>query len=167
MSQIQRFDFELLDVMYCWFDFLQTEKTKLKLLFSLQQVAILSMHQSDAPNWTAVVFGALPDPINALISPVSLSVLRSSLIEVFLNQTNLTLTTTIFGQPSGFEILKFQGGVTVIPLGSASIWRIPQILFNFTLNNSISEILENVVELKEQLKFGLHLRPYEVCHQLN
>ncbi|PON94300.1 hypothetical protein TorRG33x02_097740 [Trema orientale] len=125
------------------------------------KVAILSMHQSGAPNLTAVVFGALPDPINAAISPVSLSLLRSSLIEVFMQQTNLTVTRTIFGQPSGFEILKFQGGVTVIPVLSASIWQIPQILFNFTLNNSISEILENIVELKYQLKFGLHLRPYE------
>ncbi|KAF4348485.1 hypothetical protein CsatB_015113 [Cannabis sativa] len=125
------------------------------------KVAILSMHQSGVPNWTAVVFGALPDPINAQISPVSLSVLRSSLIEVFMKQINLTLTTSIFGQPSAFEILKFQGGVTVIPMRSASIWQIPQILFNFTLNNSISEILENIVELKNQLKFGLRLRPYE------
>lgn len=120
------------------------------------------MHQSGSPNWTAVVFGALPDPINDAISPVSLSVLRSSLIEVFMQQTNLTLTTTIFGHPSGFQILKFQGGITVIPEQSASIWQIPQILFNFTLNNSISEILVNVVELEDQLKFGLHLRPYEV-----
>ncbi|XP_062077276.1 uncharacterized protein LOC133782102 [Humulus lupulus] len=125
------------------------------------KIAILSMHQSGVPNWTAVVFGALPDPINAQISPVSLSVLRSSLIEVFMKQTNLTLTASIFGQPSAFEILKFQGGVTVIPMRSASIWQIPQILFNFTLNNSISEILENIVELKYQLKFGLRLRPYE------
>lgn len=36
-----------------------------------------------------------------------------------------------------------------------------QVLFNFTLHNSISEIKENFVELKEQLNLGLHLRPYE------
>ncbi|XP_024026166.1 uncharacterized protein LOC21406943 [Morus notabilis] len=125
------------------------------------KVAVLSMHQSGAPNSTAVAFGALPDPINARISPVSLSVLRSSLIEVFLQTTNLTLTTSTFGHPSRFEILKFQGGITVIPVQPASIWQMPQILFNFTLNNSISEILDNIVELKDQLKFGLHLRPYE------
>lgn len=125
------------------------------------------MHQLGAPNSTAVAFGALPYPINARISPVSLSVLRSSLIEVFLQTTNLTLTTSTFGHPSRFEILKFQGGITVIPVQPASIWQMPQILFNFTLNNSISEILDNIVELKDQLKFGLHLRPYEVCHLLN
>lgn len=120
------------------------------------------MHQNDAYNWTNVVFGVLSYPINAPMIPVSLSVLRSSLVELFLKQTNLTVTTSIFGQPSMFEILKFPGGITVIPGQSASIWQIPQILFNFTLNNSTSDIVENFVQLKEQLRFGLHLRSYEV-----
>ncbi|GMN58901.1 hypothetical protein TIFTF001_027999 [Ficus carica] len=125
------------------------------------KVSVLSMHQLGGSNWTTVVFGALPDPINTQISPVSLSVLRSSLIEVFLQTTNLTLTTSTFGQPSGFEILKFQGGITVIPVQPAPIWQIPQILFNFTLSNSISDILDYIVELKDQLKYGLQLGPYE------
>ncbi|KAJ0078402.1 hypothetical protein Patl1_36876 [Pistacia atlantica] len=125
------------------------------------KVAILSMHQSGASNWTNVVFGVLPDPINDPINPVYLSVLRSSLIELFLQQSNLTLTTSIFGRPSTFQILRFTGGITVIPLQAASIWQIPQILFNFTLNNSISEIEANFVELRDQLKSGLHLRSYE------
>ncbi|KAA8545533.1 hypothetical protein F0562_020317 [Nyssa sinensis] len=124
------------------------------------KVAILSMHQIGASNWTNVVFGVLSDPIDVSINSVFLSVLRSSLIELFLQQSNLTLTTSIFGQPSLFEILKFPGGITVIP-ESTSIWQIPQILFNFTLYNSIYEIKENLVELKKQLKLGLHLRPYE------
>ncbi|KAM2274903.1 hypothetical protein ACFX1S_044649 [Malus domestica] len=125
------------------------------------KVAILSMHQFDASDLTDVVFGALSDPINVPIDPVYLSVLRSSLVDLFLKQYNLTLTASIFGQPSMFEILKYPGGITVIPVQSASIWQKPQILFNFTLNNSISDIVENFVELNEQLKFGLHLRPYE------
>ncbi|CAL8998055.1 unnamed protein product [Prunus brigantina] len=125
------------------------------------KVAILSMHQNDAYNWTDVVFGVLSDPINSPMIPVSLSVLRSSLVELFLKQTNLTVTTSIFGQPSMFEILKYPAGITVIPGQSASIWQIPQILFNFTLNNSTSDIVENFVQLKEQLRFGLHLRSYE------
>lgn len=120
------------------------------------------MHQAGASNWTDVVFGVLSDPINVPINSLSLSVLKSSLIELFLRQSNLTLTTSIFGQSSAFEILKFQGGITVIPVQSASIWQIPQVLFNFTLLNSISEIQDKLVQLKEQLKFGLHLRPYEV-----
>ncbi|BBG96123.1 hypothetical protein Prudu_004838, partial [Prunus dulcis] len=57
----------------------------------VSQVAILSMHQNDAYNWTDVVFGVLSDPINAPMIPVSLSVLRSSFVELFLKQTNLTL----------------------------------------------------------------------------
>lgn len=125
------------------------------------KVAVLSMHQSGASNWTDIVFGVLSDPINVHINPVSLSVLKSSLIELFLQQSNLTLTTTVFGQPSMFEILRFPGGITVIPLPIAYIWQMPQILFNFTLNNSISEIEENFIELSDQLKFGLRLRPYE------
>ncbi|XVF00715.1 hypothetical protein REPUB_Repub04eG0025300 [Reevesia pubescens] len=119
------------------------------------------MHQSGASNSTDVVFGVLSDPIYSPINPVSLSVLKSSLIELFLQQSNLTLTTTIFGQPSEFEILKFPGGITVIPVQPAFIWQITQMLFNFTLNNSIVEILDNFIELRDQLKYGLHLRSYE------
>ncbi|KAA8536532.1 hypothetical protein F0562_029010 [Nyssa sinensis] len=125
------------------------------------KVAILSMHRAGASNWTDVVFGILSDPMDVSINSVYLSVLKSSLIELFLQQSNLSLTTSIFGQPSAFEILKFPGGITVIPEQSTSFWQIPQILFNFTLPNSIDEIKENFVELKEQLKLGLRLRPYE------
>ncbi|XP_050376036.1 uncharacterized protein LOC126793529 [Argentina anserina] len=125
------------------------------------KVAILSMHQYGASNWTDVVFGVLSDPVNVPIAPVSVSVLRSSLVELFLKRSNLTLTESMFGQPYMFEILKCPGGVTVIPGQAASIWQIPQILFNFTLNNSITEIVDNFGELKEQLRFGLHLRPSE------
>ncbi|OMO75375.1 hypothetical protein CCACVL1_16189 [Corchorus capsularis] len=125
------------------------------------KVAILSMHQSGASNYTDVVLGVLSDPMNAPMNPVSLSVLRSSLIELFLRQSNLTLTTPIFGQPSKFEILKFPGGITIIPTQSGSIFQTTQILFNFTLNNSIAEIQENFIELKDQLRYGLGLRSYE------
>eukprot|EP00257_Ricinus_communis_P022493 XP_015582235.1 uncharacterized protein LOC8281938 [Ricinus communis] len=127
------------------------------------KVAILSMHPSkpDASNCTDVVFGFLSDPIDVPINQVSLSVLKSSLIELLLHESNLTLTTPIFGQPSMFEILKFPGGITVIPVPYASIFQVAQILFNFTLNNSIAEILQNLNELRDQLKLGLHLRPYE------
>lgn len=120
------------------------------------------MHQSITPNCTDVVFGVLSDPMNASINPVSLSVLKSSLIELFLKQINLTLTSSIFGNASIFEILKFPGGLTVIPVQSAYIWQMPEILFNFTLNNSISEVLENFDDFKDELKFGLRLNSDEV-----
>ncbi|PPR89562.1 hypothetical protein GOBAR_AA31129 [Gossypium barbadense] len=125
------------------------------------KVAILSMHQSSVPNSTYVVFGVLPDPVNRLINQVSLSVLRASLVELFLRHSNLTLTTSIFGQPSKFEILKFPAGITITPLQSASILQKTQILFNFTLYNSISEIDDKFMELMDQLQYGLHLRSYE------
>ncbi|KAF5448607.1 hypothetical protein F2P56_029119 [Juglans regia] len=128
------------------------------------KVVILSMNQSGASNWTDVVFGVLSDPINVPITPVSLSVLRSSVIDLFLQQSNLTLTSSIFGKATMFEILKFPGGLTLIPVQSASIWQTPQILFNFTLNNSISDILENFIELKDQLKMGLYLRSHETLY---
>jgi len=115
-----------------------------------------------ASNWTDVVFGFIPDPVNVPINMVSLSVLRSSLIDLFLEQSNLTVTTLIFGQPSTFETFRFPGGITIVPMQYASIWQMPQILFNFTLNNSISEVLDNFGDLKDQLEFGLHLRQFEV-----
>lgn len=124
------------------------------------KVAILSMHQADASTWTNVVFGFLPHPIDAPMNPVSLSVLRSSLIELFLQQSNLTLTTSACGQVSSLEILKYPGGITIIP-ESGSIWQISQVLFNFTLNNSIYEVNKNLAELRHQLKLGLHLRSNE------
>ncbi|KAI3810360.1 hypothetical protein L1987_19972 [Smallanthus sonchifolius] len=129
------------------------------------QVAILSMHKASASNWTHVVFGVLPNPMNSSINPMSLSVLRPSFLDLFNQRSNLTLTPSIFGQPSSFDILKFPGGITVIPKQqSASIWMLRQARFNFTLPNSVREIEENFGELKEQLKSGLHLKSYESVH---
>ncbi|KAL5096344.1 hypothetical protein RYX36_000671 [Vicia faba] len=125
------------------------------------KVAILSIHQSVAPSLSDVVFGVLSDPMKIPINPVYLSVLRSSLIELFLQQSNLTFTTSVFGNASLFEILKIPGGLTVKPVQSASIWQIPEILFNFTLNNSISEVLDKFDDFEEELKFGLHLKSDE------
>ncbi|XP_030513241.2 uncharacterized protein LOC115727209 [Rhodamnia argentea] len=125
------------------------------------KVAVLSAHKSGSTNYTDVVFGVLSDQMNVPINQVSLSVLRSYLIDLFLRQTNLTVTASLFGQPSELQILKFPGGITVNPMQSASIWQIPQILFNFTLYQSIREIQENFLEFKEQLKYGLRLRSYE------
>lgn len=142
------------------------DRVKMSLNWNFLQIAILSMNDSNQSNFTDVVFGVLSDPTNVPLNPVTSSVLRSSLIELFLQDSNLTLTNSTFGQPSSFEILKFPGGITVIPEQSASIWQIPQILFNFTLNNSIDEIVVKFVELKEQLKLGLRLRPYEVLFLL-
>ncbi|KAL8061113.1 hypothetical protein ABFX02_02G067400 [Erythranthe guttata] len=125
------------------------------------KVAVLSMHKANTSNCTDVVFGFLPDPINSTMNSVALSLLKSSLIDLFLQQYNLTLTSPIFGEPSSFEILKFPGGITIIPEGAALI---SQALVNFTLNSSIYDIKENLPELKEQLKSGLRLMSNEVVY---
>lgn len=122
------------------------------------QVAVLSMHKAETSNYTGVVFGFIPDPNNT-VNPVALSLLKSSLIDLFLQQYNLTLTSSIFGEPSSFEILKFPGGITIVPERAALI---SQDLLNFTLNSSVHDIKENLPELKEQLKLGLRLMSNEV-----
>ncbi|XP_062199391.1 uncharacterized protein LOC133901872 [Phragmites australis] len=123
------------------------------------KVSIVSMRPLTSKYSTHVVFGVLPYPKDASISLPALSVLRSSLIEMMLQQVNLSLTPSLFGHPSSFELLRFPGGIDVIPAQSGSIWADP--LFNFVLNNSIYQILGNLTELKDQLKLGLNLRSYE------
>ncbi|KAK4757511.1 hypothetical protein SAY87_018812 [Trapa incisa] len=125
------------------------------------KVAVLSMHQSGSSKYTDVVFGVLPDPLNVPIDEVSLILLRLSVVELFLQLTNLTLTKSTFGQTSDFQILKFPGGVAVAPERSTFIGQMPQFLFNFSLNNSISDIKGNSIKFRKQLEYGLHLEPYE------
>ncbi|XP_019173610.1 PREDICTED: uncharacterized protein LOC109169212 [Ipomoea nil] len=125
------------------------------------KVAILSIHQADLSNQSDVIFGVLSDPVDSSINQLSLDLLKMSFIDIFLQQANLTLTTSIFGQPFSFEILKFPDGITIIPEPRSTFWDMPQNLFNFTLYNSIEQIKSNFAVLKEQLKSGLHLRPYE------
>lgn len=137
------------------------EKTGFKISY-FPQVVVLSMHQASVSDPTNVVFGFLFYLIDNAMYPVSLSVLKSSLVDLFLQQYNLTFTSSIFGSTSSFEILKFRGGITIIPEPAAMILQIPQILFNFTLNSSIFGVKENILELKEQLKMGLQLMPNEV-----
>lgn len=125
------------------------------------KVYILSMHQAGTTNWTNVVFGILPDPIGSIINPVCLSLVRSSLIDLFLQQSNLTLTPTIFGQPSSFEIMKFHGGITVLPEQTAFISLTTQNYFNFVLNNSVRDIKEHLILFKEEMRSWLRLRQCE------
>lgn len=125
------------------------------------KVVVLHVHRSDAlSNHTNVTFGVLSDPIDTPINSASLNLLRSSLLDVFLEQANLILPASIFGQSSSFQILKFPGGVTLNPETHSPFWQ-QQILFEFTLNNSIGEIKNNFADFKEQLRSGLHLRHSE------
>lgn len=115
-------------------------------------------------NSTRVIFSIIPVSDHPVVkmNPVILSVLKSSMIELLLQHTNLSLTPSLFGRPSSFEILKFPGGITITPVQSAPIWQITQNLFNFTLHNSIYQVRKNLNELKGQLKYGLNLKHFEV-----
>ncbi|CAH9082098.1 unnamed protein product [Cuscuta europaea] len=125
------------------------------------KVAVLHVHPAAVlSNHTNVTFGVLSDPVDIPINSVSLNLLRSSLLDVFLQQANLILTTSVFGLSSSFQILKFPGGMTLNPDSNYPLWQ-EQILFRFKLNNSIGEIKEYFVEFKEQLRSGLRLRQCE------
>ncbi|XP_059313624.1 uncharacterized protein LOC132064603 [Lycium ferocissimum] len=121
------------------------------------KISVLSVHAARVANQTNVIFGFLPDPVDSSSTPVSLSLLKSALLDLYLRDTNLTLTSSIFGQPSSFEVLKCPGGITMMP-ERLPLYDLPDILFNFTLHSSIDEIREHFIALKEQLIFGLRLR---------
>ncbi|CAI9761204.1 unnamed protein product [Fraxinus pennsylvanica] len=65
-------------------------------------------------------------------------------------------TNVMFAVESDFE-----GGITTSPDQKAFLMQKVQIRFNFTLNFSIDQLLDNFNELTSQLKSGLHLAPYE------
>lgn len=128
------------------------------------KVTVLSLESLPGSNETDVVFGVDPESKHSSIAPAELSLIRASFGYLVIRQTNLQLTTSLFGQPSIFEVLKFPGGITVSPPQNAYPLQKVQILFNFTLNNSILQIQENFEDLRNQLKSGLHLTYNENLH---
>ena len=134
----------------------------LDLIGSLNQVVILSIEPLTGSNTTKVVFGVDPDVGYSKISSTALSLIRASFESLVIHQPSLHLTKSLFGDPLFFEVLKFSGGITVIPPQSAFLLQKVQILFNFTLNFSIYQIQVNFDEMTSQLKAGLHLATYEV-----
>ncbi|KAI3772710.1 hypothetical protein L6452_03903 [Arctium lappa] len=125
------------------------------------KVVIITAESIARPNTTKVIFGVDPAEYNSKISPYAKSLIRASFESLVLRQSSLSLTESLFGEPSSFEVLKFVGGITVTPVQSAYPLQKVQILFNFTLNFSIEQILDNFNELTSQLKSGLHLATYE------
>lgn len=128
-----------------------------------QQVTILAIEPSDGLNITKVVFGIDHDMGYREILPLSLSSIKEMFESVLINQSTLQLTKSLFGETFLFEVLKFPGGITVIPPQSAFPLQKFKIVFNFTLNYSIHQIQINFNTLASQLKNGLNLAPYEVC----
>ncbi|XP_019052179.1 PREDICTED: uncharacterized protein LOC104591087 [Nelumbo nucifera] len=131
------------------------------------KVVVISLKSLAGSNSTDVVFAVVPYLENLNISSPALSLLRSVFEELVIDQTPLHLNSSLFGDPFSFEVLKFQGGITVTPQQNAFLLQRVQIFFNFTLNFSIDQIQEYFIELKKQLKSGLHLTSHEVCHFIN
>ncbi|XVE60941.1 hypothetical protein DITRI_Ditri06bG0001200 [Diplodiscus trichospermus] len=129
--------------------------------FPTSKVVVLSLEQLTGLNITKVVFGVDPDVRYSKISSTAQSLIRASFESLVINQSSLRLTKSLFGDPFFFEVLKFPGGITVIPPQSAFLLQKAQILFNFTLNFSIYQIQVNFDEMTSQLKAGLHLATYE------
>lgn len=132
------------------------------LVRDLHQVVVLSLEPLREPNITRVVFAVDPEEKNSKLSETAESLIRGSFKVLVTRQTFLHLTPSLFGDAYFFEVLKFPGGITIIPVQSAFLLQKVQILFNFTLNFSIYEIQVNFKELTRQLKLGLHLASYEV-----
>ncbi|PKA53173.1 hypothetical protein AXF42_Ash009903 [Apostasia shenzhenica] len=112
-------------------------------------------------NSTNVVFGVLPYPKESNIS-TGLSILKSSFVSLVLQQSTLHLTTSLFGSSYFFQVLKFPGGITVVPLQHAFLLQKEKLLFNFSLNFPIYQVQDKIDELKEQMRLGLHLKTYEI-----
>ncbi|EEC74069.1 hypothetical protein OsI_09079 [Oryza sativa Indica Group] len=119
----------------------------------------VSMHTSKYKDSTYVKFGILPNPRNSSISAQSIIALRKNLIQLTLEQSNLSLTSSVFGDPYCLEILGFPGGITVPPPPDGNIC--PTALFNVTLNMTIQQLRVHLKELESELRIILQLTPYE------
>lgn len=117
-------------------------------------------------NMTKVVFAVDPDGDGEYseMSIAAVSLIRSLYESLVIRQSFLHFASNLFGDAFFFEVLKFQGGLTVIPPQSGFPMQAGQILFNFTLNFSIYQIQSSFEALTSQLKSGLHLAPYEVTY---
>ncbi|WCJ28698.1 zinc finger (C3HC4-type RING finger) family protein [Euphorbia peplus] len=127
---------------------------------SSTKVVILYLEPSASVNITKVVFGVDPYAKYLKLSSLARSLIRANFELLVVNQS-LRLTRSVFGDPFSFEVLKFPGGITIIPPQSAFLLQKVQIRFNFTLNFSIYQIQINFAELTAQLKSGIHLASYE------
>ncbi|KAF1002734.1 uncharacterized protein LOC141700357 [Apium graveolens] len=125
------------------------------------KVEVISLKPYAESNITKVIFAVDPDVKGSKLTSAAKSLIKASFVSLVVNQSSLRLTTSLFGDPSSFDVLKFVGGITVIPPQRAFLLQTVQILFNFTLNFSIDQIQDNFSELTSQLKSGLHLAPYE------
>ncbi|KAG8097275.1 hypothetical protein GUJ93_ZPchr0013g36666 [Zizania palustris] len=127
-------------------------------------VSVISFDPSSESNWTTVTFAIWPYPSNSTISTTELSILRSYLMSLVIQQSTLQLTPSLFGNSSSFEILRFPSGITIIPPQNAFAAQKPDALFNFSLNFPIDVVQNKLSELKAQMNSGLFLSPREILY---
>ncbi|OEL38513.1 hypothetical protein BAE44_0000468 [Dichanthelium oligosanthes] len=127
---------------------------------TILQVSV-SMRPYNYTNTTYVKFGVLPDPRNTPMSMKSIKALRTSLIGLTLQQLNLSLTPSVFGDPLCLEILGFPEGITVLLPHNASHADSIQPIFNITFDSTIREVREFLEEMKTELASILQLTPDE------
>ncbi|XP_023543451.1 uncharacterized protein LOC111803332 [Cucurbita pepo subsp. pepo] len=128
------------------------------------KVDVLYLDSLSGSNCTKVVFSLDSDTDDSEISQTYLSLIRSTFASLVTNQSFLHVTKSMFGEAFSFEVLKFPGGITIIPPQSAFLLQKVQILFNFTLNFSVHQIQVHFGELTSQLEAGLRLAPYEILY---
>lgn len=126
------------------------------------QVVVDVLHPLAGSNWTNVIFSIVPYPKNLTISSMGLSIIRASFMSLVVRQSTLHLTKSLFGNSSSFEVLKFPGGITIIPPQHAFPPETLHATFNFTLNFPIYKVQDRTDELKDQMKTGLLLNSNEV-----
>ncbi|XP_042379519.1 uncharacterized protein LOC121972012 isoform X1 [Zingiber officinale] len=153
-------------------DFLKSNIRKLQLdIFDEigvpgSSVAVIDLEPTSRSNWTNVIFSVWPYPKNSYLSSTELSILRASFVSLVLRQSTLHLTTSLFGNSSFFEVLKFSGGIVIIPFQRTFPLQNVQMLFYFTLNFPIYRIQDKFSELKDQMKSGLLLNTNENLYMI-
>ncbi|KAJ0245834.1 Hydroxyproline-rich glycoprotein family protein [Hirschfeldia incana] len=129
--------------------------------FPMIKVKVLALERWGNLNRTMVIFAIDPKNKNSKIPTEIESLIKAAFEILVTNQFSFQLTESLFGQAFFFEVLKFPGGITVIPSQPIFPLQKTQLLFNFTLNFSIYQIQSNFEELASQLKKGINLAPYE------
>lgn len=128
------------------------------------RVVILSVEPLAGSNSAKVVFAIDPDVKNSKISNATEIIIRESFESLVTRQIFLHLTSSLFGDPFSFEVLKFPEGITISPFQKAFPLQRAQIYFNFTLNYSIEQIQAYFEDLRSQLRSGLRLSSNEILY---
>ncbi|XP_051192510.1 uncharacterized protein [Lolium perenne] len=130
-----------------------------------QQIGVpntkVSVSMQTLKDVTYVRFSILPDTMNTSISAQYMQVLRNNLIQLTLQQLNLSLTPSVFGDPFCVEVLGFPGGITMEvehPQQNSTVDP-AQPFFSMTLDLSIRQLRRLIQMMKKS--FG-HMLEQEI-----